>query len=303
MRNKHKLILSNDELLNSNLRDELISGLKKEGFQNRKIFFYKKGIKEEINIENQQGSLFIEKEIIDIRLQEKNILKDDVDFFLNLLGVDDENRIIVISSLNKKIKTSIWFKKISKYLEISELQPVYSNQFKDWIKAEAKKIDLLLSEEGISMIVSRNEDNLLSAYQELKFLKCLDQKNTDYGFIKDSSEYHVFSLINSCLSNQVSKSLEILDIMKLNKENGPGIIAVIHQQLDRLEQYKKNPNFSLKGVPRDYLSKLKIKSKKISPPQIKNLRKKIANLDKDFKTGKAEFWTELRKIIVNFGYI
>lgn len=303
MRNKHKLILSNDELLNSNLRDELISGLKKKGFQNRKIFFYKKGIKEEINIENQQGSLFIEKEIIDIRLQEKNILKDDVDFFLNLLGVDDENRIIVISSLNKKIKTSVWFKKISKYLEISELQPVYSNQFKDWIKAEAKKIDLLLSEEGISMIVSRNEDNLLSAYQELKFLKCLDQKNTDYGFIKDSSEYHVFSLINSCLSNQVSKSLEILDIMKLNKENGPGIIAVIHQQLDRLEQYKKNPNFSLKGVPRDYLSKLKIKSKKISPPQIKNLRKKIANLDKDFKTGKAEFWTELRKIIVNFGYI
>ena len=303
MRNRHKLILSNDELLNSNLRDEIISNLKKEGFQNRKIFFYKKGIKEEINIENQQGSLFIEKEIIDIRLQEKNILKDDVDFFLNLLGVDDQDRIIVISSLNKKIKTSAWFKKISKYLEISELQPVYSNQFKEWIKAEAKKIDLLLSEEGINMIVSRNEDNLLSAYQELKFLKCLDQKNTDYEFIKDSSEYHVFSLINSCLSNQVSKSLEILDIMKLNKENEPGIIAVIYQQLDRLEQYKKNPNFFLKGVPRDYLTKLKIKSKKISPPQIKNLRKKIADLDKDFKTGKAEFWVELRKIIVNFGYI
>jgi hypothetical protein len=61
MRNKHKLILSNDELLNSNLRDEMISSLKKEGFQSRKIFFYKKGIKEEINIENQQGSLFREK--------------------------------------------------------------------------------------------------------------------------------------------------------------------------------------------------------------------------------------------------
>jgi DNA polymerase III delta subunit len=297
------LILSNDELLNSNLRDEMISSLKKEGFQNRKIFFYKKGIKEEINIENQQGRLFIEKEIIDIRLQEKNILKDDVDFFLNLLGVDDQDRIIVISSLNKKIKTSAWFKKISKYLEISEIQPVYSNQFKDWIKGEAKNMDLFLSEEGINLIASRNEENLLSAYQELKFLKCLDQKDTDFEFVKDSSEYHVFSLINSCLSNQVSKSLEILEIMKLNQENEPGIIAVIHQQLDRLEQYKKNPNFFLKGVPRDYLSKLKIKAKKISPPQIKSLRKKIADLDKNFKTGKAEFWTELRKIIVNFGYI
>ena len=303
MRNQHKLILSNDELLSSNLRDKFISQLKKEGFLSRKIFFYKKGIKEEINIENQQGSLFSEKEIIDLRLQEKSILKDDLDFFLSLLGDDNLDRIVVISSINRKIKTSAWFKKISKYLEISEIQPVYSNQFKDWIKDEAKNMDLLLSEEGINLIASRNEENLLSAYQELKFLKCLDQKHTDYEFVKDSSEYHVFSLINSCLSNQVSKSLEILEIMKLNKENEPGIIAVIHQQLDRLEQYKKNPNFFLKGVPRDYLSKLKIKAKKISPPQIKSLRKKIADLDKDFKTGKAEFWTELRKIIVNFGYI
>jgi len=303
MRNQHKLILSNDELLNSKLRDELISNLKKEGFQSRKIFFYKKGIKEEINIENQQGSLFSEKEIIDLRLQEKSILKDDLDFFLSLLGNDNSDRIIVISSLNVKIKTSAWFKKISKYLEISEIPRVYSNQFKDWIKGEAKNMDLLLSEEGINLIASRNEENLLSAYQELKFLKCLDQKHTDFEFVKDSSEYHVFSLINSCLSNQVSKSLEILEIMKLNKENEPGIIAVIHQQLDRLEQYKINPNFFLKGVPKDYLSKLKIKAKKISPPQIKSLRKKIADLDKNFKTGKAEFWTELRKIIVNFGYI
>ena len=303
MRNQHKLILSNDELLNSNLRDKFISNLKKEGFLSRKIFFYKKGIKEEIIIENQQGSLFSEKEIIDLRLQEKSILKEDLEFFLSLLGDDNSDRIIVISSLNKKIKTSAWFKKISKYLEISEIQPVYSNQFKDWIKEEAKNMDLLLSEEGINLIASRNEENLLSAYQELKFLKCLDQKYTDYEFVKDSSEYHVFSLINSCLSNQVSKSLEILEIMKLNKENEPGIIAVIYQQLDRLEQYKKNPNFFLKGVPRDYLSKLKIKAKKISPPQIKSLRKKIADLDRNFKTAKAEFWTELRKIIVNFGCI
>jgi len=303
MRNQHKLILSNDELLNSKLRDEFISNSKKEGFQSRKIFFYKKGIKEEINIDNQQGSLFSEKEIIDIRLQEKSILKDDLDFFLTLLGEDNPDRIVVMSSLNNKIKEYAWFKKISKFLDVSELKPVYSNQFKDWIKNEARNMDLLLSEEGVNLIASRNEENLLSAYQELKFLKCLDQKNTDYEFIKDSSEYHIFSLINRCLSNQVSKSLEILEIMRLNKENEPRIVAAIHKELDRLEQYKRNPNFYLKGPPKDYLVKLKIKSKKISPVQIKSLRKKIANLDRDFKTGKVKFWVELRKIIVNFGYI
>ena len=53
----------------------------------------------------------------------------------------------------------------------------------------------------------------------------------------------------------------------------------------------------------DYLSKLKIKSKKISPLQIKSLRKKIAKLDKNFKTGKVEFWNELKKIVIKFAYI
>ena len=58
MPNQHKLILSNDELLNSNLRDELISNLKKEGFQSRKIFFYKKGIKEELNNDNFKKGMY-----------------------------------------------------------------------------------------------------------------------------------------------------------------------------------------------------------------------------------------------------
>ena len=303
MPNQHKLILSNDELLNSNLRDELISDLKKEGFLSRKIFFYKKGIKEELNNDNHQGSLFSEKEIVDLRLQEKSILKDDLNFFLNLLSEDNPDRVIVISSLNIKIKTSAWFKKISGYLNLFEIKPIYPNQMKDWIADEARKMDLPLNMESINLIASRNEENLLSAYQELKFLKHLNEKDANYDFIKDSSEYHIFSLINCCLSNRVSKSLEILEILKLNKENEAGIISIFHQQLDRLEQFKKNPNLFLKGVPRDYLSKLKIKAKKISPPQIKNLRKKIADLDRDFKTGKAEFWIEFRKLVINLGYI
>ena len=48
---------------------------------------------------------------------------------------------------------------------------------------------------------------------------------------------------------------------------------------------------------------VKIKAKKISPIQIKSLRKKLANLDKNFKTGKVEFWKELKNIVVKFGYI
>ena len=108
--------------------------------------------------------MFSEKEIVDLRLQEKSILKDDLNFFLNLLSEDNPDRVIVISSLNIKIKTSAWFKKISEYLHLFEIRPIYPNQMKDWIADEAKKMDLPLNMESINLIASRNEENLLSAY-------------------------------------------------------------------------------------------------------------------------------------------
>ena len=303
MPNRHKIILSSNELQNANIRDEVIKNLKSEGFTDRKIIIYKKGLHKDISLNDSQRSLFSEKEIIDIRLQEKTVLKDDAEYLVSILQKENPDRSIVISSLNKKIKTTAWFKKAATSSNLFEEPIVYSNQIKDWIKNEAKKMDLILSDEGLNLIASRNEENLLSAFQELKFLKCLDRKDTGYEFVRDSSEYHVFSLVNNFLVNNISKSLEILEIMRLNKEKEPGIITVIYQQLDRLEQLKQNPNFFLKGVPRDYTMKLKIKAKKISPIQIKSLRKKLANLDKNFKTGKVEFWKELKNIVVKFGYI
>ena len=119
----------------------MILKLKKEGFSNRKVVLYKKGIKKEISIDNQQGNLFSEKEILDIRLQEKNILKDDLELFSDLISAGSSERVVIISSLNKKIKTSSWFKKISKNIQLLELSPIYSNQSKFKFNLKINKIE------------------------------------------------------------------------------------------------------------------------------------------------------------------
>ena len=69
MPNRHKIILSSNELQNANIRDEVIKNLKSEGFTDRKIIIYKKGLNKDISLNDSQRSLFSEKEIIDIRLQ------------------------------------------------------------------------------------------------------------------------------------------------------------------------------------------------------------------------------------------
>ena len=74
MPNRHKIILSSNELQNANIRDEIIKNLKSEGFTDRKIIIYKKGLNKDISLNDSQRSLFSEKEIIDIRLQEKMVL-------------------------------------------------------------------------------------------------------------------------------------------------------------------------------------------------------------------------------------
>ena len=74
MPNRHNIILSSNELQNANIRDEIIKNLKSEGFTDRKIIIYKKGLHKDISLNDSQRSLFSEKEIIDIRLQEKMVL-------------------------------------------------------------------------------------------------------------------------------------------------------------------------------------------------------------------------------------
>ena len=103
MPNRHKIILSSNELQNANIRDEVIKNLKSEGFTDRKIIIYKKGLHKDISLNDSQRSLFSEKEIIDIRLQEKTVLKDDAEYLVSILQKENPERSIVISSLNKKM--------------------------------------------------------------------------------------------------------------------------------------------------------------------------------------------------------
>ena len=122
MPNRHKIILSSNELQNANIRDEVIKNLKSEGFTDRKIIIYKKGLHNDISLNDSQRSLFSEKEIIDIRLQEKMVLKDDAEYLVSILQKENPDRSIVISSLNKKIKTTAWFKKAATSSNLFELQ-------------------------------------------------------------------------------------------------------------------------------------------------------------------------------------
>ena len=122
MPNRHKIILSSNELQNANIRDEVIKNLKSEGFTDRKIIIYKKGLHKDISLNDSQRSLFSEKEIIDIRLQEKMVLKDDAEYLVSILQKENPDRSIVISSLNKKIKTTAWFKKAATSSNLFELQ-------------------------------------------------------------------------------------------------------------------------------------------------------------------------------------
>ena len=297
----HEFIFG-EEFLVIKKREEVISNFKNVGFQKRTIIFYQKELHEEISNIDSQASLFAEKEIIDLRLENKSLRKEDLEFLVKLIEKKIEDLIFVVSTTENKIKSSAWFKQISKAMTVHEMSKVYQNQMKDWIKKEALKLEIKISEEEINLICSRNQENLLSAYQELK-LFTLREKSTDFSFIKDSSEYQIFSLINCLVSNKTKDAIKILKILKSNNESEQALIFMINQQLERLEELKNDPNYYVRS-PRDYWQNLKIKSKSISPIQIKKIRRGLALLDVEFKSDttkeKDYFWNEFKRLIIRF---
>jgi DNA polymerase III delta subunit len=123
--------------------------------------------------------------------------------------------------------------------------------------------------------------------------------STENNFISESSNFDIFNLSNSILKEDIEKSLQILDYLKLQKGSEALVVWGLFREIERISFLKEDPNTKLNG-PFDYLDNIKAKSKKLDGKQIIYFKKKIALLDIGFKNGKDNFWMNAERLIIEF---
>lgn len=292
-------VIHGDHFLVELERDKLILNLRQKGKYEREIYFTKSSSFDwsELLIENED-SLFPSSKIIDLRI-ENSPLKTDSEFLIDLCkGIPAEKYLIISISGIERLKTRAWFKAILNHGDEIELQKVWPNKRKEWIRNAARDLSVNLSSNSLEIIYEKTQGNLLAAYQELKMMKVLNN-NSEESFVEDSSEFDIFNLSNSLLLGNINQSLEILKNLKLQKGSEALIIWGIFRELERLSFLKEDSQTKLNG-PFDYIENLRKKSKKIPVSAIHSLKRRTANLDVNFKKGEGNFWSDLERVVIDF---
>lgn len=135
------------------------------------------------------------------------------DFASNLPA--DTLLIIRMQKLDGRTAQSAWHQAIEKKGVVVTIWPINPQQLPAWIIQRAKKIGLQITQRGAELLAYCCEGNLLAAAQEIEKLQLLNLSSTIdekiiLELIHDNAHFDIFTLVESALSGNSSRSLRIL---------------------------------------------------------------------------------------------
>ena len=217
MLNLVNIICSDEALLQKEACDQVISEAKQMGVSERDIVdITDKFAWNELLANNSSLSLFAEVKITDIRF-EKAPKKDAQQALVELLQTADQDNyfLVRLPKLEKRQKSTKWFKAISAAARVQELWPPKPYAFNDWIQQRASSVRVNIEPDACAMLAEQTEGNLLAASQSLEKLKLLygdERINIERlsQVISDNARYSVFLCLDEALAGKGERAVKML---------------------------------------------------------------------------------------------
>ncbi len=218
MLNPINIICSDEALLQKEASDELISEAKKSGVSERDIVDVVDKFNWNDVLANASSlSLFAEVKLTDIRFS-KAPKKDAQQALVELLQTADQDNLFLVRlpKLEKRQKSTKWFKTISEGAKVQELWPPKPYAFNDWIQKRAMDSGLKIERDACLMLAEQTEGNLLAASQSLEKLKLLfTDERVDISMLKevisDNARYSVFLCLDEALAGKGERAVRMLN--------------------------------------------------------------------------------------------
>lgn len=219
-------IVSGDEpLLVQESCDLIREALKKKGFSERELFHVDTGFDwEEVLFSANSMSLFAEQKLLELRLPKGKPSDAGVEALVSFVeeATPDTCMLLVLPKLDKKTQSTAWFKKLESAGVFIQIWPIELNKLPAWVEGRFRQLGLRASSEAITALIDRVEGNLLAASQEIERLRLIaegDEVSVDLVVdgVSDSARYDVFGLIDAALSQDVKRTLKV--VQGLRAEN------------------------------------------------------------------------------------
>jgi len=215
--NSVNIICTDEALLQKEACDQMIAEAKKQGVSERKIVdVTDKFSWDELLANNSSLSLFSEIKLTDIRFN-KIPKKDAQQALVELMKTADQDNLFLVRlpKLEKRQKSTKWFKDISNGARVLELWPPKPHAFNDWIIQRAVKLEIDIDRDACAMLAEQTEGNLLAASQSLDKIKLLfENEKINTGMLKDvisdNARYSVFLCLDEALAGKGERAVKML---------------------------------------------------------------------------------------------
>jgi len=223
-------ITGDEPLQLGEMADAIRQAARLAGFENREV------ITVDTNFEwNQLAfladsmSIFADKKIIDLRLPSGTPGNEGAKALVSYCGRLQEDNLLLITSgklASATLKTR-WFEALDKQGIVIQIWPLEGQDLVNWLQRRMQQRGLSADVDGLRLLASRVEGNLLAAAQEIEKLYVLYGESSlsqqqIFEVVADNSRYDVFKLIDSVLSGRVDRIVKILSGLR-----GEGIAAPV----------------------------------------------------------------------------
>lgn len=240
--------LSGDEPLQlGEVADAVRAAARKAGYDTREVLSVDSAFSwNELSEAAGSLSIFADKKIIDLRLSTGTPGLDGAKVLIAYCERPPEDTLLLITAAkvtSASLKTR-WFQALDKAGCVIQVWPLEAQDLLRWLQQRMQARGLQAEPEGLKILASRIEGNLLAAAQEIEKLYVLYgvghlSQQQIFDVVADSSRFDVFKLVDSVLAAKVGRILKILSGLKAEGVAAPVVLWALTREARVLIKIKR----------------------------------------------------------------
>ncbi|MCX7101473.1 MAG: DNA polymerase III subunit delta [Methylobacter sp.] len=240
--------LSGDEPLQlGEIADAVRAAARKAGYDTREVLSVDSAFSwSELSEAAGSLSIFADKKIIDLRLSTGTPGLDGAKALIAYCERPPEDTLLLITAAkvaSASLKTR-WFQALDKAGCVIQVWPLEGQDLLRWLQQRMQARGLQAEPEGLKVLASRIEGNLLAAAQEIEKLYVLYgaghlSQQQIFDVVADSSRFDVFKLMDSVLAAKVGRILKILSGLKAEGVAAPVVLWALTREARVLIKIKR----------------------------------------------------------------
>ena len=226
--------------------DAVRKAARKAGFENREIMSAETGFEwNQLAFSADSLSIFADKKIIDLRLPSGTPGTEGAKALIAYCERLPEDTLLLITAgkmASGAFKTR-WLEALEKKGVVIQVWPLEGQDLIRWLQQRMQQRGLNAETDGLRILASRIEGNLLAAAQEIEKLYVLygtgnlsNQQILDV--VADSSRYDVFKLMDSVLSASVNRIFKVLSGLRAEGIAAPIVLWALTREARALIKIK-----------------------------------------------------------------